>query len=114
MDLSREPFPFLLGGDGWAVELTKAEWISLVQVVDEVTEQHEKLKKQLLPDESISLELERHPWMVSLKGDKNNWGLQLILLEDQMKLRSFEVSWPSPVAQVLTKEMKNMWQSFND
>mgnify|MGYP001374934854 CR=1 FL=1 len=112
MDLSREPFPFLLGGNGWAIELTKAEWLSLVPVVDEVIDQHEKLKPQLLPDESISLDLEREPWVVSLKGDKHKWSIQLILLEDQIKLRSFEVSWPSPVAQTLTKEMRRMWESY--
>ena len=110
-DPSRRSFPVLIGGDGWAFELTENEWLSLVPLVDELINEHKKLENQLMKEESISLEIERQPWWGCLDGDRESWSLQIIL-EGQGEgesLRGLEAFWPIPAAQAITSAMRTVW-----
>ena len=112
MDLSREDFPFLLGGQSWSVEITHYEWDSLLKIVNDLKAQHEDLSNQLLPDESIVLEMERLPWWACFKGDANSCSLQLILKSDDKNLRNFEAFWPKEVSQNVISAMRTMLDSI--
>ena len=77
-DADRQPFSVLVGGDGWAVELTAAEAEGLRQAVADLVAQHGALVDQLMAEESIALELERGPWWLELEGDRSRWSLRML------------------------------------
>ena len=108
-DPSREKFPVIIGGDGWALELTEQEWISLIDLINELIVQHKGIKNQLMQEELICLELEREPWWGCLDGDRDSWSLQLILDGNEERIRGVEVYWPEPAAQSITSAMKTIW-----
>ena len=110
-DSSKTNYSYLIGGDNWAVEVSKEEWNILIPMVIELIDQHTKLKNQLMPEEKVSLEMEHYPWWALLDGDKNLWSLKLILNGNQQKTRSVELYWPVPNAQFITSAMRLMWDS---
>lgn len=88
-DPQREPFPFLIGGEGWASELTLAEGQALCQALDRVHGQHQALVDTLLDEETICLEFTGPVgdgqggaagdlWL-GLEGDRRDWALRLVL-----------------------------------
>ncbi len=52
-DSLRSRFPVIIGGEGWAIELSEEEWISLMEIIKDLTTQHKKLDNFLMPDESV-------------------------------------------------------------
>ncbi len=111
-DSSRSNFPILIGGEGWAFELTEDEGYLLAQVIFELSSQHQKLQDQLMPEETIRLEMERQPWWGCLDGDKDCWSLQVICQHNGSDLRAIEAQWPAPAAESISKAMRMMWDSF--
>jgi hypothetical protein len=75
-DAGRQPFPVLIGGDGWAAELTAAEAEALRDAVADLAAQHGALVEQLMAEEAIELELERGAWWLAIEGDRGSWSLQ--------------------------------------
>ena len=67
-DSSREIFSTLIGGENWAIDLNQAEWEKLASSVIDLSDQYKDVEAQLMVDEDITLELERSPWVVILKG----------------------------------------------
>ena len=90
--LDQQLFCVLIGGKGWAAELTAAEASALAAAVADLTREHQALVDQLLAEEAISLELERGPWWLALEGDRQQWSLKGVLSPDS-GLRALEVSW---------------------
>ena len=111
-DIKKGKFCFLIGVDNWAIELQKSEFDSLYLLLIKINEQLLDVKNELMDEESITLELEKLPWYIELKGNKNEWSLRLVF-ESQEETRSFEMYWPIPIAQNLFFEIKNMWESMN-
>ena len=111
-DLKKGKFCFLIGVENWAIELQKSEFDSLYFLLIKINEQLLDLKNELMEEESVTLELEKLPWYIELKGNKNEWSLRLVF-ESQEQTRSFEMYWPIPIAQNLFFEIKNMWESMN-
>lgn len=64
LDPDRQPFPVLVGGQGWAAELTLGEARALRSAVSRLRDQHQALEAVLMPGEQVSLELE-----LELEGD---------------------------------------------
>ena len=111
-DIKKGKFCFLIGVENWAIELQKSEFDSLYLLLIRINEQLLEVKNELMDEESITLELEKLPWYIELKGNKNEWSLRLVF-ESQEQTRSFEMYWPIPIAQNLFYEIKNMWESMN-
>jgi hypothetical protein len=78
-DAGRRPFSVLIGGDGWAAELSLSEAESLRDGLCLLAAQHADLVDQLMAEEAISLELERQPWWIGLEGDRAGWALRVVL-----------------------------------
>ena len=91
-DGSRQPFVVLIGGDGWAAELTLAEAEALRDALTDLSAQHAALVDQLLAEEAIELELERDPWWLAIEGDRERWSLR-VLLSPSPGQRALEGSW---------------------
>ena len=111
MDPSRKRFPVLIGGESWAIELTDQEWESLVPLLLDLINQHQLLENQLMPQEAITLEIEREPWWACIDGNRYSWSLKLILQGDGEHLRSAEAFWPIPAAQDIAEAMRTIWDS---
>ena len=111
-DLKKGKFCFLIGVDGWSIELQKSEFDSLYLLLLRINEQLLGIKNELMDEESITLELELLPWFIELEGNKNEWSLRFVF-ESQDQTRSFEMYWPIPIAKNLFYEIKKMWESMD-
>ena len=111
-DFNKGKYCFLIGVDNWSIELKKKEFHSLYLLLLKINEQFVSIKKELMDEESISLELEQLPWYIELKGKKNKWSLRFVF-DSQDQTRSFEMYWPIPIAQNLFYEIKKMWESMD-
>ena len=111
-DLKKGKFCFLIGVDNWSIELQRNEFKSLYLLLIKINKQLFDIKKDLMDEESITLELEKLPWYIELKGKKNEWSLRFIF-DGQGQSRSFEMYWPIPIAQNLSYEIKKMWESMD-
>ena len=111
-DFKKGKYCFLIGVDNWSIELQRSEFESLYLLLLKINEQLSGINNELMDEESITLELERLPWYIELKGEKNDWSLRFVF-ESQEQTRSFEMYWPIPIAQNLFYEIKNMWESMD-
>ena len=111
-DLKKGKFCFLIGVDNWSIELQKSEFESLYFSLLRINEQILDINNELMDEEFITLELEKAPWYIELKGKKNEWSLRFVF-ESQDETRSFEMYWPIPIAQNLFYEIKKMWESMD-
>ena len=100
-DGGRRPFSVLIGGEGWAVELSDAEAEALRAVVADLVAQHAALVDQLMEEEAISLELEREPWWAAIEGDRESWSLQVVLSPEPGQ-RAVEGAWPHPASRAFS------------
>ena len=83
VDPSRRPFPVLIGGSGWAAELSAPEGEALRRGVARLVGQHRQLVDTLMAEEAIALELEMELaggglWL-GLEGDRQAWSLRFVL-----------------------------------
>ncbi len=92
VDPARHPFSVLIGGQGWAVELTAEEARALQQGLALLVQEQRALVDQLMAEEAISLELERGPLWMALEGDRQSWVLRFVLTPPTAS-RAVEGSW---------------------
>ena len=107
-DFSREGFPFLIGGESWAVELTEMEVKGLQALLVELDHQHTLICDQLMEEEAITLELEQQEWWGCLDGTRDHWGLRVVLQGKGMQSRGLEGAWPAPAAQAFLAALKTV------
>ncbi len=103
----RQPFAVLIGGQGWAVELTAAEAAGLAAAVVDLVCEHQALLDQLLAEEAITLELERGPWWLALEGDRLHWCLKGVLTPEAGQ-RAVEVSWSVEASAALCQALQRL------
>jgi Domain of unknown function (DUF1818) len=107
-DGDRQPFSVLIGGAGWAVELSRVEAEALRDAVADLVAQHAAMVDQLMAEEAISLELERAPWWLAIDGDRACWGLQVVLTP-QPGQRAFEGHWPHPASHAFSLALQRLY-----
>jgi hypothetical protein len=100
VDPARCPFSVLIGGEGWAAELTASELDRLVAGVARLADQHAALRDQLMAEEDLSLEWESGDLWLALEGDRHSWQLRFVLspARDQ---RGVEGAWSAPASRAL-------------
>ena len=102
-----QPFAVLIGGQGWAVELTAAEARALANLTLDLIAEHQALVDQLLAEEAICLELERGPWWLALEGDRRQWSLKGVLSPEAGQ-RAMEVSWSVEASGALCQALQRL------
>ena len=102
-----QPFSVLIGGQGWAAELTQAEASALATATTDLMREHQALVDQLLAEEAISLELERGPWWLALEGDRQQWSLKGIL-SPAAGQRALEVFWDVDASPALCAALQRL------
>ncbi len=107
-DGDRQPFAVLIGGAGWATELSRVEAEALRDALADLLAQHAALVDQLMAEESISLELERDPWWLTIDGDRREWSLQ-VMLSPLPGQRAFEGSWPHPASRGFSQALQQLY-----
>jgi hypothetical protein len=107
-DGDRQPFVVLIGGAGWATELSRVEAEALRDALADLLAQHAALVDQLMAEESISLELERDPWWLTIDGDRREWSLQ-VMLRPLPGQRAFEGSWPHPASRGFSQALQQLY-----
>ena len=105
-DLSRGEFSILVGGEGWAFELTEPEWKDFVGLLSTLESQHCALKDQLMAEEAIELELDRGVWWGCLAGDCQSWSLAIVLTPQ--KGRGVEGFWPASTAAAVAAAVRTL------
>ncbi len=113
LDPTRPDFSALIGGEGWAFELTEMEWQGLAALLSELMNQHQGLQDQLMAEEVIELEMERQCWWGCLAGDRQSWGVHVVL-QGSPGRRGAEGHWPAPAAQAFTAAVRTVWDSGSD
>jgi hypothetical protein len=107
-DAGRQPFPVLIGGHGWAAELTAAEAEALRDAVADLAAQHGALVEQLMAEEAIELELERGAWWLAIEGDRGSWSLRVVLSPDPGQ-RALEGSWTALAARPFSQALQQLF-----
>ncbi len=82
-----------------------------MKLVIDLSDQYKDIKKQLMGDEDITLEMQSNPWFAILQGDQYGWNLKLILDSSDSFDRGAEFSWPREVTSNIVNAMRKMWDS---
>ena len=117
VDPSRSPYTALIGGEGWACELTGPELLALQRASGRLTAQHGALAGTLMADEAIDIELELpigdpgskaggSLWL-GLRGDRGSWSLQLVLTPEPGG-RGMEGSWTAPASAAFAAALERL------
>ena len=111
IDSTKTNFPVVIGGECSSVQLTFQEWNSLVPLIIDLIENFKEHQNKFIQDESIVLEIEKESWRACLEAFKDSWSLKLVLKENTLNLRGFEMYWPIQSAQDFVSAMRSVWDS---
>lgn len=117
VDPARAPFIALIGGDGWASELTAAELGALRLAAGRLTAQHRAMADVLMAEEAVAMEVELpigEPeggdagslWL-GLEGDRRDWTLQLVLTPAP-GLRGIEGGWSAAASEAFSAALERL------
>jgi hypothetical protein len=117
VDPGRTPYTALIGGEGWASELTGAELLTLQEAAARLTAQHRAIADSLMAEESLEMELELpigdspagvpgSLWL-GLRGDREGWTLQLVLTPEP-GLRGFEGGWSATASAAFAAALERL------
>jgi len=112
-DQDRQPFCVLIGGQGWAAELTGPEAEALRAGVALLVDQQAAMVAELMAEEALSLEFERELspapagiWL-ALEGNRLAWSLRFVLRAASGQ-RSLEASWSAPASVAMAAALSQM------
>ncbi len=111
-DPSKKIFQVLLGGDGWAIELTQEEFGMFVELGGDLLTEFLLREDQMMPEEIISIEIERQNLWGCLEGKVSEWSMRFVLQPANQSSRGLEVSWSPPAAKAILLAMRTMWDSW--
>lgn len=105
LDPGRGSFPVLLGGEGWAVELRADEAQALAEGCCRLADELAALADRLMPEEEVSLELERGPLWLELEGRPQAWRLRFVLTPGAAA-RGVEAGWGEVASQSVVAALR--------
>jgi hypothetical protein len=117
VDPTRTPFIALIGGDGWATELTAAELAALRLAAGRLTAQHRAMAEGLMAEEAVAIEVEvpigtpeageaGSLWL-GLDGDRHHWELRLVLTPAPGG-RGIEGGWGADAGEAFSAALKRL------
>lgn len=104
-DPNAEIFPFLLGSQDWAVELTRAEFADFHRLSRDLAQTVTAIADELMEEEKICCELSSELVWLEIEGYAHAYELRFILCQG----RKAEGGWPAVIAPALL----NSLQSFD-
>lgn len=123
VDRQRSPYAALIGGQGWACELTGAELRALQEAIRRLKDQHRALAGELMAEEDLELDIElplatpeggaEGSLWLGLSGDRQRWSLRLVLSAGPGG-RSVEGSWSVDASQAFAAALEPLRTSDAD
>ncbi|MBD2654142.1 MULTISPECIES: DUF1818 family protein [Synechocystis] len=102
-DPNGETFPFLLGSEDWALELTRAEFADFKRLSRELAETVTAIADQLMEEEKICCELSSELIWLEIEGYAHAYGLRFILHQG----RKAEGGWPAAAVPALLNSVQS-------
>jgi hypothetical protein len=123
VDQERSPYGALIGGEGWACELTNLELCALREGVRRLIVQHSALAGSLMAEEALELELELpleaagggeggSLWL-ALSGDRRHWSLRLVL-SPAPSARGIEGTWSVAASRAFAAALERLRPAEHD
>lgn len=117
VDPNRAPFIALIGGDGWASELTGEELGALRLAAGRLIAQHRAMADVLMAEEAVAMEVELpigdpeagdagSLWL-GLDGDRHHWTLQLVLTPGP-GVRGIEGGWDAAASEAFSAALERL------
>jgi hypothetical protein len=104
-DPNAETFPFLLGSEDWALELTQDEFADFHRLSRELAQTVTAIADELMEEEKICCELSSELVWLEIEGYAHAYELRFILCQG----RKAEGGWPAAIVPALL----NSLQSFD-
>ncbi|MBS0015373.1 MAG: DUF1818 family protein [Arthrospira sp. SH-MAG29] len=101
-DPNASEFKGLVGGDGWAVELTEPELDDLCRLCGQLADTVSQIAAEIMDSERLACEAESDRLWVQLEGFPHAYSLEFILSNG----RRCEGSWPPEAVPELLAAMK--------
>jgi hypothetical protein len=98
---SAEAFCGLVAGQGWAVELTAAEFLDFCRLAQQLEGTMQAMAAQLMADERLTCEQETPEIWMEAEGFPTEYSLRFILLTG----RGGEGEWPADVRPALLEAL---------
>ena len=97
-----QEFKGLVGGDGWAIELTEAELNDFCRLLGQLAATISQMASELMDEEKIAIEAESDLLWVQVEGYPEAYSVQLILNAG----RRCEGFWPAAAVPSLVQAAK--------
>lgn len=94
----------LIGGQDWAIELTKAEFTDFERLLSQLVDTMRQMADELMEQEKISCEAETSLLWMEAEGYPHNYSLRIILNGD----RRCEGNWEANIAPQLIEAVKSL------
>jgi hypothetical protein len=107
LDHGRGSFPVLIGGEGWAVELQAEEAWALADACCRLADELAALADRLMPEEELSLELERGPLWLELEGRAHAWCVRFVLTPGPAA-RAVEAGWSEAASPAVVAALRQL------
>ncbi|AIE74603.1 MULTISPECIES: DUF1818 family protein [unclassified Synechocystis] len=101
-DPNASDFPFLIGSEDWAVELTGAEFADFHRLSRELAQTVTAIAGELMEEEKICCELSSELIWLEIEGYAHAYGLRFILQQG----RKVEGGWPAEMVPGLLSSLQ--------
>jgi hypothetical protein len=98
----------LIGGDDWAIELTRDEWQDFRRLLSQLTATMAAMTSELMEEERIACEAESELLWLEVEGFPDNYSLRFILYQG----RSCEGNLSATALQELLAAWDNLLYNF--
>ena len=103
-DSQAEQYQGLVGGEDWAIELTKAELAEFCRLLSQLGETMNQMQAELMDEERIACEAESELLWMEVEGYPHSYSLRFILHH----ARRCEGNWPPTVVTDLVAAIQSL------
>ncbi len=97
-------YPWLVGGENWAIELTEREFADFCRLFEQLTSTMTVMAEELMDEERIACEAESELLWLGVEGFPHAYSLRVIINQD----RRCEGNWPAEVVSDLYQELQKV------
>ncbi len=97
-------YPGLVGGEDWAIELTKEEFADFDRLFSQLTSTMTVMAEELMDEERIACEAESELLWLEVEGFPHAYSLRVIINQG----RRCEGNWPAEVVKELYEELQKL------
>ncbi len=98
------PYPGLIGGEDWAIELSKAEFADFCRLFEKLATTMNLMAEEVMEEERIACEAESELLWLEVEGFTHAYSLRVILNQG----RCCEGNWPAEVVSDLYQEIEKL------